>query len=312
MLICPECNSPLAFPEGYDRNLICDACGLAFDRINGFICFDQESVAASQDYLAINDDKFIAGEDEATEARINRYFVPQLRRLGLGPAARILCLGCGGGADVSTLRSVGYPNTFGVEMGWRSGWWRSRGRDPRSLFIVGGEKLPFKDEFFDLIICLGVIEHVGAIGSGAELYAGYDKIRQRFLAEAFRVLAGTGKMILSCPNRTFPADFQHNISQSKFFQKVAIKTGVSFHSPWHKFLNSYQDIRKIVLRVSDSLTLEPMPVCGFLGLSFKKSPYLRPLARIFDKYLALLDMLPHRMRMSFLNPYMIAIIKHKF
>ncbi|MBE0596623.1 MAG: class I SAM-dependent methyltransferase [Desulfuromonadales bacterium] len=311
MLICPECNNSLDFTADLSGDITCRECSRTFCRTNGFISFDNESFAASQDYLANNDDAFIAAEDEATEARISRYFVPQLRRLGLESDARILCLGCGGGADVAALRALGYQNAFGVEMGWRSVWWKSRGRDADSLFIVGGNALPFQDDFFDLIICLGVIEHVGAIGSGAQLYPDYREIRQRFLAEAVRVLSKNGKIILSCPNRTFPVDFQHNISKSTVFKKVAAKTGVSFHSPRHRFLNSYQDIRAIASTVSDSLIVEPMPVAGFLGLSFKKSPYLRPLSSLFDQYLAVLDKMPSTLRMSFFNPYMITLIHHR-
>jgi SAM-dependent methyltransferase len=311
MLICPECRNTLDFRKDLFDDLTCYVCGRTFFRTNGFFSFDTESFAASQDYLANNDDAFIAAEDEATKARMSRYFIPQLRRLGLGPEARILCLGCGGGADVAALRALGYQKTFGVEMGWRSVWWKSRGRDSNSLFIVGGNALPFQDDFFDLIICLGVIEHVGAIGSGAQLYPDYREIRQLFLAEAVRVLSKKGKMILSCPNRTFPFDFQHNISKSTVFKKVAAKTGVSFHSPLHRFLNSYQDIRDIASTVSDSLIVEPMPVSGFLGLSFKKSPYLRPLSSLFDQYLAVLDKMPGTLRMSFLNPYMITLIHRR-
>lgn len=311
MFICPECNNSLNMSADLSDGITCHSCRRTFCRTNGFISFDDESLATSQDYLDNIDHVFIAAEDEATEARISRYFAPQLRRLGLGPKARILCLGCGGGADVAALQALGYQNTFGVEMGWRSVWWKSRGRDANSHFIVGANALPFQDDFFDLIVCLGVIEHVGAIGSGAQLYPDYREIRQRFLAEAVRVLAKNGKMILSCPNRTFPLDFQHNISKSTVFKKVAAKTGVSFHSPRHRFLNSYQDIRGIASTVSDSLIVEPMPVAGFLGLSFKKSPFLRPLSSLFDFYLAVLDNMPDMLRMSFFNPYMITLIHQR-
>lgn len=302
---------PTAEAESYHQKLHCEVCGFVAGRVNDFICFDEESLAASQDYLVNNDAAFIASEDAATETRIARYFVPQLRRLGLDGDGRILCLGCGGGADVATLRGLGFPNTFGVEMGWRSEWWQARGRDPNSLFIIGGKMLPFQDGYFDVIICLGVIEHVGAIGSGAQLYPDYLSMRQRFLAEAIRVLSVSGRMILSCPNRTFPADFQHKISKSKFFKKVGDKTGISFHSPWHRFLNSYQDIQRMASQVSPTLIIEPMPVCGLLGLSFKNTPKLRSLAGLFDRHLGMLDKLPGGLRMSFANPYMICAIRRQ-
>ena len=61
----------------------------------------------------------------------------------------------------------------------------------RIFFINGvGEKLPFKDEQFDLIICHTVIEHVKDV--------------ELVLSEMKRVLTAEGKIHLEAPNYNWP------------------------------------------------------------------------------------------------------------
>ncbi|WJW76304.1 class I SAM-dependent methyltransferase [Thiohalobacter sp. IOR34] len=258
-----------------------------------------------------SDTDFLEQEDETTRQRFRRYFVPLLEQWGVTGSDRILCLGCGGAADVFELQSNGFRQTYGIDMGWRAVWWGEHGLDPRYLCLSDGRTLPFEDETFDVVISLGVIEHVGAVGETAELYPDYEASRIRFLREATRVLKKDGNLVIACPNRGFPIDFQHNISRVKFLQDVASKTGLSFHSPWNPFLPSYADIRNYLCHLDGDYSVRPLAVANYLGLAFRNSPLLKPVSGLFRLYLQLIDRLPSFLMMTGLNPYLLANITRK-
>jgi len=261
------------------------------------------------EYSGVESDlDFLEHEEYTTRSRFRRYFLPLLRSWGLGHGTRILNLGCGGGTDVDELRENGYPNTYGIDIGWRSQWWEEHGGSPEHLFVADGRNLPFEDQYFDVIISLGVIEHVGAVGGTGELYPNYEENRIRFIGEALRVMKNGGRLILSCPNRTFPVDFQHKISRMGFFKKLQFRTGISVHSPFYHFLLSYGDVIRHARCVSPDIRIFPLPVHNYLGFAFRNSPMLRPLANYFKAYLNMLDVFPESIRMSFLNPYMVCML----
>ena len=291
------------FPR--DHEPLCPGCGRGFFRSQGFCSFlREEDFPDGYDELG-EDNAFLQHEDQTTAARFARYFIPLLRSWGVRADDPILCLGCGSGADVRVLRQHGFRETYGIDLGWRAYSWARNGADPHHLFITDGNAMPFVDRTFQIIISLGVIEHVGALGSSAELQPDYDRQRLAFLREAIRVLDDTGKLILSCPHRLFPIDFQHNISRQPFLVRLAIKTGVSLHSPWDPFLLSYADISRYARLIHPDIKVSPLPLDNYLGLHFYQSPLLRPLSGLCRGFFRVLDRLPRPLRTSFLNPYML-------
>ena len=309
MFICTDCKSHLPHSILSNEQVSCPVCSKTFFRTDGFLVFIDPDSFDSEYGGMKNDMEFLKHEDYTTRKRFQRYFIPLFKELNIKFDARILCLGCGGGGDVDVLHKSGFPYTYGIEIGWRTFWWKSRNGSSKHLFCADGRNLPFDKETFDIIISLGVIEHVGAVGTTSKLYSDYENSRVQFIGEAVRTLKKNGRLILACPNRTFPFDFQHNISKSKFFMQMAAKTGISVHSPFNNLLLSYQDVRKHALSVSNDLKLSPLPVYKYLGLNFYNSPKLKPFSKIFDNYLFLLDKFSKSMRMSFLNPYMICELK---
>lgn len=309
MFICPVCKAglPPSLPQAAEP--LCNSCGFGFPRVNGYLSLSHEEDCAGEYGDVKEDARFLENEDGTTAERFERYFLPLFRSSGLDPDSRILSIGCGGGADVDCLRKNGFANVFGVDMEWRSCWWKSRLRDSGHLFIANGKGLPFQDNSFDLAFSLGVIEHVGAVGSSAELYGDYKEQRVRFLKEALRVLKADGRLIIACPNRTFPVDFQHNISRTRLFSRLAVKTGISFHSPFDPFLLSYKDIKKTAAALPVA-GVSNLPVNNYLGLTFRNSPMLKPLKAIFKAYLGAIDRLPGQLSATFINPYMICVL-HK-
>ena len=96
-----------------------------------------------------------------------------------------------------------------------------------------------------------MIEHVGVVGDTAELYPDFYDQRLQFISEACRILKPDGCVIIACPNKLFPGDFQHNISRTKFFHLIGEKTGLSFHSPFDPMLLSYGDIERYCCTIAD-------------------------------------------------------------
>jgi SAM-dependent methyltransferase len=100
---------------------------------------------------------------------------------------RILDIGCGIGAFVGRLREFS-ERVVGVDVDEESV--RRGGYDLPNLTLAVGERLPFADGSFDVVLLHEVIEHV------------HDDVAT--LREARRVLAPGGRVVVFCPNRMFP------------------------------------------------------------------------------------------------------------
>jgi SAM-dependent methyltransferase len=100
---------------------------------------------------------------------------------------RILDLGCGVGAFVRRLREFS-PRVYGVDIDAENV--RKGGEEVPNLGLAVGERLPFADGAFDVVLLHEVLEHV-------------TDDRQT-LKEASRVLAPGGRIVVFCPNRLYP------------------------------------------------------------------------------------------------------------
>jgi SAM-dependent methyltransferase len=100
---------------------------------------------------------------------------------------RILDAGCGVGAFVRRLREFS-PDVYGFDVERES---VLRGVEEVPNLMLGvGERLPYKDGTFDVILMHEVLEHVD------------DDLQA--LREARRVLASGGRLVIFCPNRLYP------------------------------------------------------------------------------------------------------------
>jgi len=105
-----------------------------------------------------------------------------LRQINLPQAPSLLDLGAGTGITLKQLEKSGFaigldPFPEALEF--------CRNRELKNLVLGSGEKLPFKDNSFDLISSLDTIEHTDN--------------PSRMLSQVFRVLAPGGYFILSAP-----------------------------------------------------------------------------------------------------------------
>lgn len=103
---------------------------------------------------------------------------------GIDRSARILDFGCGEGSGISFLLKLGFKNLFGAEVS-EERIRRARAKLPSSIQIV--KVFPdsitlWKDNFFDAILSVAVIEHV--------------EDKRFFVKELRRILKMNGKLIV--------------------------------------------------------------------------------------------------------------------
>jgi SAM-dependent methyltransferase len=87
------------------------------------------------------------------------------------------------------------------------------------LKINKGDKLPFKDDQFDILYCSAVIEHVGNTDS-----------QRTFITEALRV---SKRFFITTPNRYFPLEIHTMIPflhwlPKPYYQTILIQLGLDF------------------------------------------------------------------------------------
>lgn len=118
--------------------------------------------------------------DNVISKKIEELAGPYLPR-----AKRILDVGCNNGHQLSTFIGKGAFALYGVDI--CKGAIRNKVHPSLHLFLCDVEKgLPFRNGFFDLVICSEVIEHV------------FDT--DFLLKEIKRVLAHSGVAIITTPN----------------------------------------------------------------------------------------------------------------
>ena len=194
---CPTCLGRLIEqPE----SLRCERCNVAYpvnDMVSDFMrgaYYDQfdESTTLTDEHLRAL---------EGASARISDYYAPLLSR-----SQRILDAGCGNGVSVDLLVRDGH-DAWGIDSSsLRRFQWRDRQHRDR-LAVADGASLPFEDGYFDVVLCSGVIEHVGVEEIGGDQYRvralpHRDDARRSFLSGLLRVLAPGGTLYLDFSQRS--------------------------------------------------------------------------------------------------------------
>lgn len=96
---------------------------------------------------------------------------------------KILDIGCGNGDHTEIFSKISHK-TYGLD----TVDIRFREYKNKFKFIkYGGKKMPFKENSFDLIVCLDVIEHI--------------KKDSTFIEEMYRILRKNGTILIATPNR---------------------------------------------------------------------------------------------------------------
>jgi len=117
-----------------------------------------------------------------------RHFYKLAKRLCVEPGQRLLDVACGKGAWLSVAQAMGCE-VSGIDIS-ENAIDACKSEMPEGQFHVGiAENLPFSDDQFDLVTCLGSLEHF------------LDQ--PKALQEMVRVVSPQGKVLLLVPNAGF-------------------------------------------------------------------------------------------------------------
>jgi len=127
------------------------------------------------------------------EGRVAKTFLQECRLLNFSPyGKRILDVGCGAGELVYHLSDVG--DVMGIEpdtsLATVANEWLQASSKRGRVLVAAGERIPFSDETFDIVICHHVIEHC--------------RNPQELISEIVRVLKRPGMGYIKAPNYDIP------------------------------------------------------------------------------------------------------------
>ena len=304
ILVCPESRQPL---ESHEDALKCPATGAQYARNeHGYYDFTLDDALGT---FETTSDEY--AEDQTAHKR--RFYDEFLRPwLDRGNAQRVLEVGTGLGMEIRFLNEEG-RQAYGVDVPCLSRFWSRNGNDPARFFCCDGARMPFQNDYFDAVFTLGVIEHVGTQVGHYTLCDDYRAQRRAFANELLRVTKPGGRILVTCPNKTFPIDIAHEPTDAatppgalRLRRFLYDKTRMTVHPPWGAYhLLSHREVRDLFCRES-SATIQALPAKGYFSFQrFGSGPFglLRPLLSAY------VNRLPRALRATPLNPFVIAEIR---
>lgn len=307
-LVCPECRGALA--SYGNSNIQCAECKSIFAvTVEGYIDFVGDSEISGK--VSTTEKKAEAQASAAARRIDDEYIKPYLNK---EPFERILDVGCGVGRLVTSMVSEGYE-AYGVDLPCLSPYWKQAGNARERFFCSAADKLPFPDSSFDVVISMGVIEHIGTGVGHCTLSENYWRLRQGYADELLRVTAGGGRIMISCPNKHFPVDLQHEVKDqftprtfiNSLRENIYSLTGLNVHKVWGRYhLLSYAEVKRLFCESGYASSCKPLPLKGLFGFDRMKSGAMRPIGRAGKMYL---ELMPAIIRPTFLNPYLLVEIR---
>ncbi len=110
-------------------------------------------------------------------------YIRYIKRYLKNNESLFLDVGCGNGAVLKELHK--YKNGYGIDIS-KLFIKEARSKGLKNVYYYKGDRLPFKDNFFDLIGSFNVLEHTSN--------------PDRFIKEQVLKLKPNGYLIISCPN----------------------------------------------------------------------------------------------------------------
>lgn len=141
--------------------------------------------------------------------------------------AKILDIGCNYGSLIYNLYKKGYKNVYGIDINNKTiKEGKKYYKEIRSrIKIYNGKKIPYQDQFFDVVLMFDVIEHIPSI--------------ENFLkGQVYRVLKEKGIFVFQTPNKIINIPWEI-ISQRSF-------------TKWKKYHCSLQTKRSLLEKLRNS------------------------------------------------------------
>ena len=297
MLVCPYCHKMLNKTEGA---YLCVTCDETFSPNQyGYFTFLKQ-VPNFNEYEPY--EEYAAVQDQAGKRQFDQYLAAFLYQQ---PFQTVVDVGCGMGVGILELRKRACE-AYGVDLPLVSRFWAQRGYPPEAFFCADAAALPFPEDYFDIVYSMGVIEHIGTIGGHFSLRDDYQALRRHYAEELLRVAKPGGRILISCPNKSFPLDFQHGALDDHMPRNIINlirhylynKTKANIHQTWGKYhLLSYQEIGQLFKR-----PVEALPIKYFLGFSTISGKIALRLAKSYFSHL------PGFLRKTWVNPYVVALV----
>jgi SAM-dependent methyltransferase len=297
VVLCPNCHNTLI---KRDNSLHCTGCNQVFSTNEfGYI---ELTVDKSTFALIPAPADYVSDQVENGDRVFEEFLLPYLRQ---EPFVRALDVGCGVGRGITRLNGMGYE-AYGIDLSSMSNFWHAIGNSTEAFFCTDACKLPFRDNYFDVVYSFGVIEHIGTADGHAMLGGHYKEARLSYAREMLRVTKPGGRILISCPNKWFPIDLHHGYYEGARGY-IFRKTGFNVHRTWgENHLLSYADARKLFCRPEGARSMHPLPLKNYFGFGKFKNGILKPFGRLARCYV---DNLPTFLRATFANPYMFVEIR---
>jgi SAM-dependent methyltransferase len=299
-LVCPGCKGQLEFATDRIRCTLCAKTYLQDTEIADFAEGRYYDAFTPGDVLGSEHGAGLGLEESGAAARA-AFYLALLPPRAPATATRILDCGCGNGLVVDHLRAAGFEAWGNDNSALRKWQWRERASRTH-LVVADGNQLPFSDAYFDVVICSGVLEHIGVDEQGGSSYTvaprpTRDAERARFLAEVLRVTRPGGVVFLDFPNGAFPIDFWHGVHPG----------APRWHSLREGFLPTEGEVKELLRRLEANVRVRCVSPRG--RLAFRQvstrvvgrllAPFGRALFWLLDRRVA------SRLRRTWLNPFLI-------
>ncbi len=182
------------------------------------------------------------------------------------PAFRLLNVGCGKG-DYNYYLKDKFEEVIGIDVNkYDISIAKKLTRNKKiKYFVMNATNIKFKDNYFDTVICIDVLEHI--------------KDQDKLLEEIHRVLKKGGQLILSVPNYNFPITYDPiNKILNIFNKKLPIGAYAFGHTKLPKVDELGNKLRSKGFRINKTIYLSHHLTCllqsyhvGFWQRLFKEN-----------------------------------------